>query len=98
MTEASGPKELSVPPSPEGGETALDNVFYRELFEGSPEGIVQLDNEDRVIEASTRADSAVLSPFSASSATRSTRSAAAPSTRSSSPTDRWPRRAGSHAG
>ncbi len=46
------PFELSRAVSGEAGQphTRLDNVFFRQLFDNSPDGIVLLDAEDRVID------------------------------------------------
>jgi diguanylate cyclase (GGDEF)-like protein/PAS domain S-box-containing protein len=42
---------MSLPSSADAGLSSLDNIYFRQLFENSPEAIVLLDNEDRVIDA-----------------------------------------------
>jgi diguanylate cyclase (GGDEF)-like protein/PAS domain S-box-containing protein len=42
---------MSFPNSGGAERSSLDNIYFRQLFENSPEAIVLLDNEDRVIDA-----------------------------------------------
>ncbi|MDH3255317.1 MAG: PAS domain-containing protein, partial [Acidobacteriota bacterium] len=38
---------------PVDGSDVLDNIFFRQLFENSPDAIVLLDTEDRIFDANS---------------------------------------------